>query len=582
MEMIRASADQQLQPTAPSSHLGVLESKARAISANDPLANLKMRAKESVMAKRARSIRSASNDSKPELADVVEPDLMHNGELSNTFQLEEFESKSRAPAVTNHAPSLPSSDSLLAFQRISAKATSAELEDLLAEGRAAASSSKTTIAENNSITGQPGLNGEQHQPMEPETSDVRESQENSVRYDDTATNLQATLKSEHFPTNQIDEIKAWLAMTGYYDKTYRNKVLTRRRRLQAIEEERLKLLEEEQEDQRIRGPFYSITSFHAPQRPTPPVATISPSMLTVKQDVGLRIKDSALNKTTAQELTTSNNETPVKRRIEEDMKDSEVLHQPKVARTEGRRRTPPRSQRASLERRPNRSVSPEGAKNHSATSPRKQSPHSKDEYDRWLPDREVNPRGLRDRALEENARRIEHRGRHDQRRDSGFGTSHPSKPDLQDGRVRFFLLKSWNYENIATAQREGTWATQTKNEDIFVEAFKTCRHVIFFFSANHSKAFQGYARMQGLPGEKGVPQPSWVKNLHWPTTAPFRIKWIVKEETPYRAVGNLKNPLNENLAVFVGRDGQEIPEKIGLQMSEIIDDDTAYRAEFRR
>ncbi|KAF7507734.1 hypothetical protein GJ744_010163 [Endocarpon pusillum] len=582
MEMIRASADLQPQSTAPSSHFGVSENKARATSTNDPLANLKMRAKESVMAKRTRSIRSASNDSKVELAGVVEPDLTHNGEFSNTVRPEELGSKSRGPTFTNRAPSLPPSASLLVSPRVSAKATSAELEDLLAEGRAAASLSKATTAENLSTTEQHGLNGQQHQSREPETSGVRESRENSVRYGETATNLQATLKPEHFPTYEIDEIDAWLAMTGYYDIPYRKKVLTRRRRLQAIEEERLKLLEEENEDQRLRGPFSSIMSIHAPQQPTSPVATKSPSMLTVKQDVGLRIKDSAFKKTTAQELTTSNVESPVKRRIEEDTKDSEVLHPPKVARTQGRRRTPPRSQRASPERRPKRSASPEGTKNHSATSPRKQSPHSKDDYDRWLPDREVHPRGLKDRALEENAWRNELRGRHDHRRDSGFDTSHASKPDMQDGRVRFFLLKSWNYENIATAQREGTWATQTKNEDTFVEAFKTCRHVIFFFSANHSKAFQGYARMQGLPGEKGVAQPSWVKNLHWPTTAPFRIKWIVKEETPYRAVGNLKNPLNENLAVFVGRDGQEIPEKIGLQMTEIIDDDTAYRAELRR
>ncbi len=582
MEMIRASMDHQPQPMAPSSHSEALESKARAISTKDPLANLKMRAKESVMAKRARSIRSASNDSKAEPTDIVEPDPTYNGELSNTCQVDEFDPDSRALNDMNHATSLPPSDSLLVSQRISAKATSAELEDLLAEGRAAASLPTATVVENHSAAGQHGLNGHQHQTSERGILDVRGNPGNSSYCDNTATNVQAMLKSEKFPTNQIDQIDAWLAMTGYYDTPYRDKVLSRRRRLQAIEEERLKLLEEEHEDQRLRGPLSSITSFHAPQGLTPPIATISPPTLTVKQDVGLRIKDSALKKTTTQELTTSNDETPVKRRIEEDMKDNEMLHQPKVARTEGRHRTPPRSQHVTPERRPNRSASPEGTKNYSATSPCKQSPHSKDEYDRWLPDREVNPRGVRDRALDENVRRIEHRGRHDQRRDSGVGTSHPSKPDLQDGRVRFFLLKSWNYENIATAQREGTWATQTKNEDTFVEAFKTCRHVIFFFSANHSKAFQGYARMQSLPGEKGVPEPSWVKNLHWPTTAPFKIKWIVKEDTPYRAVGNLKNPLNEHLAVYIGRDGQEIAEEIGRQMSEIIDDDTGYRAESRR
>ena len=213
---------------------------------------------------------------------------------------------------------------------------------------------------------------------------------------------------------------------------------------------------------------------------------------------------------------------------------------------------------------------------------RKASAHSKDGYDRWLPEKDVNHRGLLDRSRDEYERRSEYRGRYEQRRDSNHNTSQPLRADLQAGKVRFFLLKSWNYENIAAAQRENTWATQTKNEALFVDAFNTSRHVILFFSANHSKAFQGYARMQGLPGERGVSQPSWVRHLHWPTTAPFRLRWIVKGETPYRAVGSLKNPLNENLAIFVGRDGQEIPEELGLQLCDIIDEDTAFRADMRR
>jgi YTH domain-containing protein 1 len=540
-----------------------------------------MRAKESVMAKRARSVRSASNDSKMGTADTPGQDLTNQGGSNNLVRDEEPDPKSRSSVSAAHSSAFPTSESLVRGHQSSAKATSAELDDLLAEGRAAASLANNTKEQKNGAAEQRERHASMHQRGDGSVSEVGEIRD-SISRRGQENMPQPSMKSEHFSANEIDEIDVWLSMTGYYDKAYRDKVLSRHRRLKEIEEERTKLLEEERDDQRLRGQFHGTAPFYTPQRPTPPVTTICPPPSTAKQSIGLRIKDSALKKVVTPDGTMPNDETPVKRRLEEEIIDSDAHHQSKVARTEVRRRTPPRSQRASPERRLDRSQSPTSHKKDSTTTPsRGQSPQFKDDYDRWVPGRETEQRGLMDRSVEEPARRKDHRGRYEQRHDSGLGTSHQLKPDLQ-GRVRFFLLKSWNYENIATAQKEGTWATQTKNEEAFVEAFKTCRHVIFFFSANHSKAFQGYARMQGLPGERGVAQPSWVKNLHWPTTEPFRIKWIVKEETPYRAVGNLKNPLNENLAIFVGRDGQEIPEKLGRQLSEIIDEDTAYRADFRR
>jgi len=583
VETARTSTAQLSQSAVPSLASEVPETKSRATPVKDPLASLKMRAKESVMAKRARSVRSASNDSKMENTDTLGQDLTNKGGSNNLVRHEESDPKSRFSVSAAQPSALPSSESLLRGYQSSRKATSAELDDLLAEGRAAASLANNPKEKKLSDTEPRGTHVSMHQQCEESVSEVGEIRDSIGRRGHENV-PQPSMNPEHFAADEIDEIIVWLTMTGYYDKAYRDKVLSRHRRLKEIEEERTKLLEEERDDQRLRGQFHNTVPFYAPHRPTPPVATICAPPSTAKQSVGLRIKDSALKKTTASDGTIPNDETPAKRRLEEEVTDSEAHHQSKVARTEVRRRTPPRSQRASPERRLDRSLSPASNKKDSTTPSRGQSPHFKDDYERWAPilsNRDIEQRGLMDRSVEEAARRKDHRGRYDQRRDSGVGNSHQLKPDLQ-GRVRFFLLKSWNYENIATAQKENTWATQTKNEEAFVEAFKTCRHVIFFFSANHSKAFQGYARMQGLPGERGVSQPSWVKNLHWPTTEPFRIKWIVKDETPYRAVGNLKNPLNENLAVFVGRDGQEIPEKLGRQLSEIIDEDTAYRADFRR
>lgn len=70
---------------------------------------------------------------------------------------------------------------------------------------------------------------------------------------------------------------------------------------------------------------------------------------------------------------------------------------------------------------------------------------------------------------------------------------------LEDGDIRYFMIKSWNVENVEIAQRDCTWATQKKNLDNLTEAYKTSRHVILFFSVNNSRAFQGYARMASPP-----------------------------------------------------------------------------------
>jgi hypothetical protein len=56
---------------------------------------------------------------------------------------------------------------------------------------------------------------------------------------------------------------------------------------------------------------------------------------------------------------------------------------------------------------------------------------------------------------------------------------------------RFFIIKSWNMQNVIEAQRDGVWATQEKNTRLFTEAFHSCRSVVLLFSVNKSMAFQG-------------------------------------------------------------------------------------------
>lgn len=561
----------------------LFESKTRPISAKDQIAALKIRAKESVMAKRAQSIRSASNESRISETDLLEAAFVPSERDDNEVQRDETESKIYLSIAGAQPSSVFSLEPLVADNTDPTKATSVELEDLLAEGRAAASLAKAEHAQSFPVPEQRVKRADVQHYSEAEKSETGEIQDDNFYPEDTAhSNGQSSVTMEHFPAAEIDDIGVWLVMTGYYDQPYRNKVLSRRKRLKEIEEEKLRLLEEEQEDQRNRSHFQGSTPLVAMERPKFFATTPRPSAPTANQDLGIRIKDSATKKTNTQQKRMMSDNVKVKRGLDEEMTETETLRQSKAARTEVYRQSTPRRQMVSPGKQQHLSVSPINNKKRLVTPSDKQASLGRNGNDRWVAGKEAQDDGSTDHSGDEAERPNENSRRADPPHESAFSSSNPQKSNSQSGKVRFFLLKSWNYENISIAQEENTWATQTKNEDIFVEAFKTCRDVVFFFSANHSKAFQGYARMQGLPGERGVLQPSWVKNLHWPTTDPFRLKWIVKEETPYRAVGNLKNPLNENLAVFVGRDGQEIPEKLGLQLCDIIDEDTSYRAKFRR
>ena len=81
--------------------------------------------------------------------------------------------------------------------------------------------------------------------------------------------------------------------------------------------------------------------------------------------------------------------------------------------------------------------------------------------------------------------------------------------------------------------------------------------------------------MASAPG--AAPTPSWAKQLIWESTPPFYIEWISTNETRFNRCGQLKNSLNEGQAVLVGRDGQEIEEKCGRGLCELIDHSGSYR-----
>ncbi|PGH08494.1 hypothetical protein AJ79_05983 [Helicocarpus griseus UAMH5409] len=146
------------------------------------------------------------------------------------------------------------------------------------------------------------------------------------------------------------------------------------------------------------------------------------------------------------------------------------------------------------------------------------------------------------------------------------------KLNLGGKGVTYFLIKCPEFAMVEAALKERTWSTQPKNIVKFAEAFDTSRHVILFFSVNQSGAYQGYARMESRPGAPGVTPPSWATDVDKALSPPFKISWINTKETPFRFVGHLENPFNDNHVVTYARDGQELEPECGRILCEILDE----------
>ena len=81
----------------------------------------------------------------------------------------------------------------------------------------------------------------------------------------------------------------------------------------------------------------------------------------------------------------------------------------------------------------------------------------------------------------------------------------------------------------------------------------------------------GQARMESLPGS--VSPPQWQKAINLESAGAFKVRWLVVCSTRFHRIGHLKNALNENQAVLIGKDGQEIEENCGAGLIELIDEE---------
>ncbi|CRG99831.1 YTH domain-containing protein, putative [Plasmodium relictum] len=148
---------------------------------------------------------------------------------------------------------------------------------------------------------------------------------------------------------------------------------------------------------------------------------------------------------------------------------------------------------------------------------------------------------------------------------------HVVKNIYNNAKTKFFLIKSCSEKNICISLNYNIWATTPKNEKKFVNAFMEHEYVILIFSVNGSSKFCGYAIMQSKPGESKNKNVYFYYDNKIFRGKNFDIQWIRVVDVHFQEVSNLKNSLNENKPIKVGRDGQEIEQSAGVKLCEIFE-----------
>eukprot|EP00922_Rhytidocystis_sp_ex-Travisia-forbesii_P036592 GHVS01054423.1.p1 GENE.GHVS01054423.1~~GHVS01054423.1.p1 ORF type:complete len:301 (-),score=54.34 GHVS01054423.1:237-1139(-) len=135
---------------------------------------------------------------------------------------------------------------------------------------------------------------------------------------------------------------------------------------------------------------------------------------------------------------------------------------------------------------------------------------------------------------------------------------------------RFYLIKSFNADNVRAALQHGVWATTPRNEQLLAKALQMAPHVVLIFSINASSRFSGYARMVNRPGESRVASGVFMTpdgRPFWGQT--FDIEWLSRYELSFSECSNIRNSLNENKPVKIGRDGQEIAGEAARELCDL-------------
>lgn len=156
---------------------------------------------------------------------------------------------------------------------------------------------------------------------------------------------------------------------------------------------------------------------------------------------------------------------------------------------------------------------------------------------------------------------------------------------VTDPTTRYFLIKSYNNDNIGRSLQYGVWATSQRNEKALTEAYRTSSFVVLVFSVNHSSRFSGFGVMTSEPGQSahqgkavfcgpdGTAFPGRLFAVHWVTKYASSVhpEGDRSCEVFFRDTEHIVNAFNEKKPVKIGRDGQEIDPVAGRRLCLLID-----------
>lgn len=142
--------------------------------------------------------------------------------------------------------------------------------------------------------------------------------------------------------------------------------------------------------------------------------------------------------------------------------------------------------------------------------------------------------------------------------------------------TRFFLIKSYNHENVELAKSKNVWSTPKSNAIKLNKSYRECANVILIFSVAESGRFQGFARLADECRYDSHLQVDWVlpPNLTAKSLMGiFKIDWIAKNDLSFTKTQHLLNQFNENRPVKIGRDGQEIDPQTGESLCRLFNEE---------
>lgn len=204
---------------------------------------------------------------------------------------------------------------------------------------------------------------------------------------------------------------------------------------------------------------------------------------------------------------------------------------------------------------------------------------------------------------------------------SSLSTEAVPPPPGEKVAEKYFIVKSLTAQDLEASVRNGTWATQSHNEDGLNKAYDQAENVYLIFSANKSGEYFGYARMASTisgepidlsalpvaedPGmERGVSPQSmstpathdapkgriiddsargtifWEADHSEDDGSPgkdgcgtgqnwgrqFKIEWQSTSRLPFYRTRGLRNPWNANREVKIARDGTELEPSVGRRL----------------